>query len=138
MTTSKPSFNSSTASLVFQTVKGDVSPTGQEVMIDRCRITWKRSATMRALGKCRRTSEPIVGRQIHAHHPHLGFAFQALKIGLQRQLPPAQDHVIDLVISQVTQRGGEAERRVKKCSSMPSTCGQRAECHSPNWRLRPR
>ena len=29
-------------------------------------------------------------------------------------------------------------RRVKKCSSMPSTWGQRAECHSPNWRCSPR
>ena len=39
---------------------------------------------------------------------HLGFAFQPLEIGLQGELGAAQDHVIDLVMSQVTQRGGVA------------------------------
>ena len=60
------------------------------------------------VGEVQADQRAIVGGQVHAHHAHLGFAFQALKIGLQRKLGTAQDDVIDLVISQVTQRGGVA------------------------------
>lgn len=80
------------------------------------RITWKRSATMRALGKCRGTSAAIVGGQIHAHHAHFRFAFQALKIGFHRELRPPQDDIVDLLISQVTNVVAQPKRRVKKCS----------------------
>ena len=31
-----------------------------------------------------------------------------MKIGFQRQFTPAQHHIVDLVVSQVAQRGGEA------------------------------
>ena len=75
-----------------------VPPTSQEVMIDD-------ADHMEAVGHNARVREmqpdkgAIVGGQVHAHRAHLGLAFQPLKIGLQRQLRPAQDHVIDLVIS---------------------------------------
>ena len=115
----------------------DVSPAGQEVMIDEAN-------DMEAVGHDARIGEvhadqgAIVRGQIHAHHPHLGFAFQPLKIGLQGELRAAQHHVVDLVIA--AGRTGWWRSpcvRVKKCSSMPSTCGQRRECHSPNWRFSP-
>jgi hypothetical protein len=44
--------------------------------------------------------------KVRAHHAHLGVALQSLKISLQREFRPAQGHVIDLVISQITQRSG--------------------------------
>ena len=65
-----------------------VPPTSQEVMIDQ-------TDHMEAVGHdaCVGEVQPdqgaIVGGQVHAHHAHLGFAFQLLKIGLQRELRPA-------------------------------------------------
>ena len=49
----------------------------------------------------------IVGGQVHAHDAHCGFPFQALEIGLQRELRAAQHHVVDLVIFQIAEGGGE-------------------------------
>lgn len=46
--------------------------------------------------------------QVHAHHAHLGLAFEPVKIGLQGQFAAAQHDVVDLVVSQITQGGGEA------------------------------
>src|ERR1700742_431320 len=71
-------------------------------------MTWKRSATMRALGKYFFTTSPVGGGQIHAHYADVFFALQPLQIGLQRGLRAAQDHIIDGVILEVAQSGGVA------------------------------
>ncbi len=62
------------------------------------RMTWKRSATMRALGKVQADQGAVIRGQIHAHHSNLGFACQALKIGLQGELRSSQHDIVHLVI----------------------------------------
>ena len=80
----------------------------------------------------------VVAGQIHAHDAHLGLAFQTLQIGLQRELPsgPAR-HRRSCGFSDRRGWWRSPFRRVKKCSSMPSTGGQRGGCHSANWRCEP-
>ena len=76
----------------------EVPPAGQEVVIDDA-DHMEAVGHDACVGKVQPDQGAIVGGQVHAHHAHLGLAFQPLKIGLQRKLRPAQDHVIDLVIS---------------------------------------
>jgi hypothetical protein len=71
------------------------------------RPDWRNGHDAR-VGKVQAHERAIVGGQVHAHRTHLGFAFQALKTGLQRKLGAAQDHVVDFVVAQVTERGGVA------------------------------
>jgi len=48
-------------------------------------------------------------RQVHADDPDLVLASESLEIPFQRGLGAAQDDIVDLVMLQVAQRGGEAQ-----------------------------
>ena len=54
------------------------------------------------LGEVQPHQRAVIRGQIHTHYPHLGFAFQALKIGLQREFGAAQHDIVDLMIPQIT------------------------------------
>src|SRR5579862_2657128 len=76
----------------------DIPPARQEMMIDE-------PNDMEAVGhdagvrKVQPHQTTVAGGQVHAYHSYLRPALQLLKIGLQRELRPAQDHVVDFVIS---------------------------------------
>src|ERR1017187_4999378 len=83
-----------------------VPPTGQEVVVDD-------ADDMEAIGHDAcvgevQVDQGAVGRgQIHAHHFDLSLALQMLEIGAQRELGSAEYDIIDLVMFQVAQSGGE-------------------------------
>ena len=60
---------------------------GREVVIDDADHTEAAGRNAR-VGGVQADQRTVVRRQVHAHHAHLGLAFQLLKVGLQRELRP--------------------------------------------------
>jgi len=48
------------------------------------------------------------GAQVHAHHPYGIFALKCLQIRRQREFTASQDYIVNLVITQIAEGGGEA------------------------------
>jgi hypothetical protein len=100
----------------------DFPPAGQEVVVDD-------AADMEAIGHDAGMGEvpadqrAVDAGQIHTDHPRTIPAGQALQVVLQGGLAAAEHDVEDGVLLQPC-------RRLKKSSSMPSTCGQHAPLRS--------
>ena len=66
----------------------DVSPQqGREVVIDDA-DQMEAVGHNACVGDAQADQRTVVRRQVHAHHAHLGLAFQLLKVGLQREVRP--------------------------------------------------
>jgi len=94
-------------SAVFGAGRIDLSPAGQEVLVDEA-DHMKAIGHDHRLGEMRFDDGAVDHRQIHADHPDLLFAFQGKKIRLQGGLGAAQGDVVDAVVLQIAEGGGVA------------------------------
>ena len=85
----------------------DLSPAGQEVMIDEPDHV-KTVGHDDRLGKMLSDDRAVDHSQVHAHDPHLLFALKPQEIGLQGRFGTAEYDIVDAVILQVAHGGGVA------------------------------
>ena len=71
------------------------------------RTTWKRSATIRALGKCLCTSARYT-RQIHADEADQVLALEAIQIAFQRCFAATEHHIMDAMTSEIAEGSGKS------------------------------
>jgi hypothetical protein len=85
----------------------DLPPGGQKMLIDEADDV-EAVGDDTGVGEVLLHQSAIGDREIHAHHTHVLFGLQTLKIGFQSGFGAAQDHIIDFVVLQVAEGGGIA------------------------------